>query len=382
MLVQIAQLFGIVSAFVLGILLAALPGRVVVEQMPAPAAPTASTTLSVATTTQASSTAPAAAPKAVSPAPPPPSPRAAAGTAETTQPVAASATIPAPAPTAPPPAVDNAALDASASVLRAALVNIICYAPSGSSLRSISGSGVIIDSKGIILTNAHIAQHFLLSDLDVSCVIRSGSPAVDKYEASLVYIPSEWVRKNADILTKANPIGTGEHDFALLAVTKSVTKSSLPISFPFIPLATTPVNTGMPVVIASYGAQFLESSQIQSYLFPTIVFGKVKDVLTFVANTIDVLSLGGSVAAQEGSSGGGVADSSGKLVGTITTSTTKGTTDTRKLDAITASYIRAEYASETGQALDLLLAQPTEISISDFAPQIPALESILTAQLP
>lgn len=378
MLARVAQLFGIVSAFVLGILLAALPGRVVVEQVPAPAAPTASTTLSVATTTQASSTAP----KAISPAPPQPSPKATAGTAEATQPVSASATISAPAPTALPPAVENAALDASASVLRAALVNIICYAPSGSSLRSISGSGVIIDPKGIILTNAHIAQHFLLSDLDVSCVIRSGSPAVDKYEASLIHIPSEWIRKNADILTKANPIGTGEHDFALLAVTKSITKNSLPNSFPFIPLATMPVNTGTPVVIASYGAQFLETSQIQSYLFPTIVFGSVKDVFTFVANTIDVLSLGGSVAAQEGSSGGGVSDASGRLVGTITTSTVTGSTDTRNVDAITASYIRAQYASETGEALDLLLAKPTATSVSDFAPKIPALESILTAQLP
>ena len=97
--------------------------------------------------------------------------------------------------------------------------------------------------------------------------------------------------------------------------------------------------TGTPVVIASYGAQFLEQSQVQSALFPTVVFGSVKDIFTFATNTIDVLALGGSAAAQEGSSGGGVSDAAGKLVGTITTSTTKGTTDTRSLSAITASYI-------------------------------------------
>ena len=276
---------------------------------------------------------------------------------------------------------ESSSLDASASALRSALVNIICYAPAGSRLRSISGSGVIVDAKGIILTNAHIAQHFLLADRNVSCTIRAGSPAIDKYKASLIYIPSEWVNANADILTEANPSGTGEYDFAFLAVSKSTTRDELTSSFPSIPLATSPSNTGTPVVIASYGAQFLESSQIQSSLFPTVVFGSVKNVFTFASTTIDVLALGGSVAAQEGSSGGGVADGKGELVGTITTSTTKGTTDTRKLDAITASYIRAAYASETGSALDFLLVKPTSASVADFAPQIPVLEAILTAQL-
>ena len=90
---------------------------------------------------------------------------------------------------------------------------------------------------------------------------------------------------------------------------------------------------------------FLNQIRYNPSLFPTIVFGSVKDVFTFAATTIDVLTLGGSAAAQEGSSGGGVAGGNGKLVGTITTSTTNGPTDTRKLDAITASYIRAEYAN-------------------------------------
>lgn len=286
-----------------------------------------------------------------------------------------------PAPTTPSPSDTDALLDASASALRAALVNIICYVPVGSDLHSISGSGVIIDPKGIILTNAHIAEYFLLADRGASCTIRSGSPAADSYTAALIYISPLWIRANADILTQAEPSGTGEYDFALLAITKSATTSALPSSFPFIPLATLPPSSGTPVVIASYGAQFLESNQIQSDLFPTIVFGSVKDIFTFGVNTIDVLALGGSAAAQEGSSGGGVADMSGELVGTITTSTVSGATDTRSLNAITASYVRGEYASEMGSALDLLLAEPTVAAVADFVPQIPVLESILTAGL-
>ncbi|MCX6786396.1 MAG: serine protease [Candidatus Kaiserbacteria bacterium] len=284
-------------------------------------------------------------------------------------------------PTAESIAALNAALDTSALILRSALVNIICYAPARSGIHSISGSGVIIDPKGIILTNAHVAQYFLLADRDVSCTIRSGSPATDSYNAALAYISPAWLKANPTVLTKTTPSGTGEYDFAFLAITKSATDSKLPSIFPYMTLSTTPPKD-TPVVIASYGSQFLEASQITNGLFPTIVFGSVKDVLTFGTNTIDVLALGGSAAAQEGSSGGGVADVFRNLVGTITTSTITGTTDTRSLDAITASYIRGEYASETGQALDLLLAESPATAVADFAPRISELESIITANLP
>ncbi len=366
---------GIVAALAVVLFIATLPNVSVIEQ----SSPVATTTgVVVATSSMPAPSAPAVASSSPTKAPATlsaekPAPKVSTSVSAPVQPV--------PAPAAPP-APTNAELDAAASVLRAALVNIICYAPAGSGLRSISGSGIVVDPKGVILTNAHIADRFLLADRGVSCTIRAGSPATDRYRAALIYISPVWLRANPGILTKTNPIGTGEADFAFLAVTKSANSVALPTSFPYIALATLPPFVGTPVVIASYGAQFLEASQIQFALFPTIVFGSVKDVFTFASTTIDVLALGGSAAAQEGSSGGGVAGTSGTLVGTITTSTVKGTTDTRALDAITASYIRAEYASETGEALDLLLAQPTAAAVATFAPQIPALEALITAQLP
>lgn len=275
----------------------------------------------------------------------------------------------------------NAELAISAATLRSALVNIICSVPYGSSLRSISGSGIIVDPKGIILTNAHVAQYFLLADRDVSCVIRSGSPAANSYNAALEYISPAWINANPNVLTEPEPTGTGEHDFAFLAITKSATTAALPSTFPYISLATMPASVQTPIVIASYGAQFIQTNQIVSDLFPTIVYGSIKNVFTFGTNTADVLSLGGSAAAQEGSSGGGVADTAGELVGTITTSTITGATDTRSLNAITASYIRADYATDTDQSLDAFLYQSPTTSVANFAPQISNLESIITAQL-
>ena len=380
---RFAPYLGIVVAAMLGAVIIAFSGTVSVVRPSVSGARTASSTLSVlpdftlpdislpaippASESIATATAPVPKKKVVAPSVP----------AVPAPPVANP--VPAPAPLA---SSGNIGLDASATALRGALVNIICYVPLGSGLHSISGSGIVVDSKGFILTNAHIGQYFLLVDRGASCTIRSGSPAADRYDAALAYISPAWISANAGVLTQASPSGTGEYDFALLAITKSATKNPLPVSFSSVSLATRPPSSGTPVVIASYGAQFLETNQVQSSLFPTVVFGSVKDVFTFATNTIDVLALGGSAAAQEGSSGGGVADASGELVGTITTSTVEGATATRSLDAITASYIRAEYAGETGSALDLLLAKQPASAIADFAPQIPALEAILIHALP
>jgi len=289
--------------------------------------------------------------------------------------------------TAPPPGVipqtvvDSSLNSASAS-LRSALVNIICYAPAGGRLHSISGSGVIIDPKGIILTNAHIAQYFLLTDRGVVCKIRAGSPASDQYTGGLIYLPPQWIQDNASVLTTASPSGTGERDFALVGITKSLTATPLPASFPFVPLAMLALSKGAPVVIGSYGAQFLDYSQIQSALSPTLVYGSVKDIYTFTTNSIDVFARGGSAAALEGSSGGGVVNGVGQLAGTLVTSTMQGTTDTRQLDAITAAYIRAEYKRETGESLDSLITTPVATAISDFSPVATNLEKVLVAHLP
>ena len=348
---------GIAAALLAGVIVTVLSSTTTFEQAPLVIAPVASSTVAAAVqpvvTTEAATSSP-------------------------TKPAAKKIVIP----TAPASSGRNAALDATVSRLLGALVNIICYSPRKSGLHSMSASGIIIDPKGIILTNAHVGQYFLLADRGVSCVIRSGRPATDQYKAALIYISPQWLRANSSILTETDPSGTGQYDFALLAVTKSATNDPLPDVFPYEPFAANPVLPGTPIVIATYAAQFLQTSQIVSNLYSTVVSGSVKDVFTFATDTIDVLALGGSPAAQEGSSGGGVVDASGQLVGIITTSTIVGDTSIRSLDAITAAYVRAEFAHETNGPLGLLLAEPTATAVANFAPAIPSLESIITAHLP
>lgn len=275
----------------------------------------------------------------------------------------------------------NLALDAAAPTFLNSLVNILCFGPS-KGIHSITGSGVMIDPKGIILTNAHVAQHFLLADRGVTCTVRTGRPAAASYSAKLIYISPQWLKANSRSFIEEGPSGTGEYDFALLAVDSSETASPLPALFTHVPLAKMAPQPGAPVLIGSYAAQFLETDQILSNLYSTLVTGSVKDVYTFGKNTIDLLALGASAAAQSGSSGGGVVDETGKLVGTITTtSAIVGDSSTRAVDAISASYIRAEFAKETGGSLDTLLAESTATAIASFAAAAPTLEAILTAHL-
>lgn len=241
--------------------------------------------------------------------------------------------------------------------VRSALVNILCTS-NNPRIQPASGSGVFIDDRGIILTAAHIGQYFLLAEAEsapVSCVIRSGSPARTKYLAKPLYISKSWITKNPTVLLEQRATGTGEHDFALLTVTESATATPLPLSFKALSFSRKSTGISSPVIIGSYGAQFISSTEVVSSLFPTLLEGSVKDVYTFGRNTIDVLALGGSEAAQLGSSGGPIADADGNLAGLITTSTIDGPIHERNVSAITLRHIRSSFAADTRADLDSFL---------------------------
>lgn len=240
--------------------------------------------------------------------------------------------------------------------VRGTLVNILCTAPHSASIRPISGSGVIIDPRGVILTNAHVAQYVLLAQsprIDLSCIIRVGSPAVAKWKARILFIPPVWVSEHVKEINMSRPLGTGEHDYALLRITGSVDGSPLPAAFPFLSSDTREVIgfLGDPVLGAGYPAEFVGGYNAQNNLYAVSSVSKIDQLMTFDGKTVDAFSIGGVIEAQSGSSGGPVVNAWDKLIGVITTTSEGATTAERTLRAITLSYIDRDLRAQTGQGI-------------------------------
>ncbi|QQG38084.1 MAG: trypsin-like peptidase domain-containing protein [Candidatus Kaiserbacteria bacterium] len=253
---------------------------------------------------------------------------------------------------------------------RDALVNILCTS-GADSLRPISGSGVIIDPRGIILTNAHVAQYVLLSQssaVRLTCDIRYGSPARALWSAEMLFMPTAWLEEHAKDITLERPTGTGEHDYALLRITGARNGALLPASFPFVPYDTREGITfeDDSVLAASYPAEFVGGITSRFDLYAVSSVTEIKNLLTFAENTIDLVSLGGIIGAQSGSSGGAVVNEWGRLVGIITTTSDGKTTQERDLRAVTLSYIDRDIKTQTGSDLASLFAGDVAAKAAEF----------------
>ncbi len=248
--------------------------------------------------------------------------------------------------------------------VRGALVNILCSA-NGNTLNPLSGSGVLISEKGVILTNAHIGQYFLLPEY-IDCVIRVGSPAHPEYKAKLIYISNEWMIENAVQINQPNPLGTGENDYALLLITERIASPDPLPQFSSLSLFLGSVGPNEYILAGSYPAGFLGGSAILQNLYAVSSVARVKEVFTFEANTADLISIGGTVVSQKGSSGGAAVNKDGLLAGLIVTATDADKTADRDLRAITLNHIDRSLSNETGTNLLSLLAKDLVVEQQKF----------------
>lgn len=268
---------------------------------------------------------------------------------------------------------------------REALVNIICTTIRGGSFKPLSGSGVMIDDRGVILTNAHVAEYFLLKDYLVpdfiDCVIRTGEPARNAYKAELLYLSPLWIESNYKKINEDSPSGTGEHDFALLRITESTNpKATLPEKFPALgmEIRDTLLRAPQDAVVAAYPAGFLGGVTIQRDLYPASSIVQTGKIFSFDGKTIDTFSIGGSPVAQHGSSGGAVVNAEGNLLGLIVTSTEAETTGERDLHAITVGHISRSFKEDTGRDLFEMLSYNLQLTADSFNEEVaPALTKLL-----
>ena len=101
----------------------------------------------------------------------------------------------------------------------------------------------------------------------------------------------------------------------------------------------------------------MDGATVQKDLWPASAISTIKEIFTFATDTLDLLSTGGSVVAQKGSSGGGVFSmATGKLIGIVVTSSDEGSTGDRDLRAITLSHINRSMFGDTGMDLNAFLS--------------------------
>lgn len=238
-----------------------------------------------------------------------------------------------------------------------AIVNIFCTLRSKNEIRAMTGSGVFIDRRGVVLTNAHVAQFLLLADeengIRTKCVLRIGSPATAEYAAELLYISPLWVQANAEELKSDAPSGTGERDYALLYVTESV-EGALPKMFPALPYDTNALGNAaknQAILAAGFPAEILRTSGIKGDLLPVIATTTITELFTYTKNKVDLIGIAPSAVGEGGSSGGPVVTLDGAVIAVISTRGDAKKDGAKSLRAITTAYIDRTIREETGLGL-------------------------------
>lgn len=250
-----------------------------------------------------------------------------------------------------------------------AVVNLFCMDRYGGYDYSGSGSGVVVDPRGVILTNAHVVWPYMAfaewpNPSLYQCSVRIGSPAKPFYKAQLLYVPQEYMEKAFarmyDYQAEEKHI-YGENDYAFLLITgRTDVSATLPTSFPYRPIYTGPVlGEGSFIYDVGYPAGYLGGLTMQNSLgqaaSPTRIFQRKSIKGT---TDINIFSYLADIAGQAGSSGGPVFKAGGEVAGLNTfVDEFASNTSEQILYAVSGWYINEDLKRDSGLSLGEFLAQ-------------------------
>lgn len=268
-----------------------------------------------------------------------------------------------------------------------AIVNIYCTYRTDTYIKTTNGTGFFIDTDGVILTNAHVAQFLLLEGLEgeAACVIRNGNPAMAMYEAELLYISPLWISEHAKLINDEAPKGTGERDYALLYVTSGIDNKPMPASFAALPFDVVHLSTDIvdtEIFATGYPAESSMADGGKSPLVPKQATTTIGELMTFGSNLVDIFTIRGSAIGEHGSSGGPVVNSDGNAMGIISTRGDDAQFGDGSLRAISISYIDRSITQETSNSLAQNLGGNLPYRASIFKKTIvPFLQQVLGDEL-
>ena len=232
-----------------------------------------------------------------------------------------------------------------------ALVNVFCDDSEKGTY--ILGSGAVIHPAGYVITNGHLAEHFLRDR--VQCVLRRGSPAAYFAKARVVYLPDQ-----------TELIGDTEiplKDIAILKITESANALPLPETFEYFEFAPAyQVSENEVLYSLSFPTEFLGADIIVRNTTILFSLGTVSTLLTLdddYSNS-EGAYLKGEISAQHGSSGGIFLETGrGRIVGLFVGLTEGATTSERKQFIFLSPYIDRIFKADKGAGVtDFLNSNP------------------------
>lgn len=266
--------------------------------------------------------------------------------------------------------------------IKNSIVNIYCTIKIGKNIKVVTGSGVVVDPEGVVLTNAHVGQFPLLQGNSIAknmnCEIRTGSPISNSYGVKPLYISKDWINKNFRNISQLNFSETGENDIALLQIVEKTTNNTLNKKFDWVSISASTPSTNDYVSIASYPASILASRGVNALLSVQKENLRVHNAFSFSETTqVDLIETTDSLHVQHGSSGGGVFDNFGKLAGIIAITVNGDNPSTRHARALTLSHIDNVIKRDTGKNLTEILS----IDPSDLYNQTSSERNLLSKKL-
>lgn len=238
-----------------------------------------------------------------------------------------------PKPLAPPPtpALSDQELYSRYS---AAVIQIFCV----TDREIFSASGIIVNDRGLVLTNAHVAD-IVVKAGDGKCQARHGNPANPFAKVKIIF--------EADTNLKIPETQVPQRDIAFL----KIYDATEPFSVAEISLVS--ANVGEELLTLGYPSEFLQSLNTlnnSNLVFSLLTVASLADVDGNVS-TAEGYVFEGGLALQQGSSGTALFNRAGKVVGLLFATTKNKTTAEREGIGFMMSYVDKVMQIETGQNL-------------------------------